>query len=1273
MKACSSVCLVLLFLVAGLLVYPGGATAQNDEGHQFLDGIGETAMIARYLFNGNTNDWSRNNYHAELVGKGATYTSDAMFGSVLSLPGGREGGAVQIPGKALIGVDTISVTGWVYLRSSQANQTFVDFGKSTQAHFYCTLTRRNAEKGFRPQITTSGWTGGQGPAAPNVETGKWIHLAIALDTTRKSMTIYRDGVRVGHAMEVSITPEDILDQDEAVKNLLYIGRGNYDGSQIDAQIHDVRIYSIALSDKQVKTIRNNALPDEVRVRQDLASIDLGELENRVSNLELPAEGATGSAINWHSDKPQFIAANGKVTRPLSTYSREQVKVTLTARAKINEIQNSRQFVVTVPRMPADDAVVALDKAALDPGDLSALTANIHLPERGKTGAYIRWQTSNENIISRSGKVTRPAPGSGNAEITLTAILTYGTVRDTRTFTATVIAMPTDTQMVNTDIAHIQLPALTNVTEYLDLPTTSVSGLSEIKWSSSNEAVLSSKGKVTRPLYEEGSKEVILTVTAVKGNAKASREFEVMVRRLPDKPILADVPDITSETVVGHLPHLPVRIPGKYRNGEQGPPVRVIWPSPVDNELVRKTGTFTITGTVPDTPFKPQAVVTVKEEPSNGGMIKQRDMEPFPLGSVVLNNDEIGRETQFMKNRDKFIQKLTETDPDNFLYNFRDAFGQEQPQGVEPLRGWDSQTTRLRGHASGHYLTAIAQAYASTSYDKKLQASFREKMDYLVDTLYDLSRKSGQPAKAGGEYIADPTKVPPGPGKNGYDSDLSKEGIRTDYWNWGKGFISAYPPDQFILLEQGATYGTRNDQVWAPYYTLHKILVGLLDCYEVGGNEKALTVAQDMGIWVYERLRILPRSTLISMWNRYIAGEYGGMNDVLARLYRLEGDERFLRCAQLFDNISFFFGDAEHTHGLAKNVDTIRGKHANQHIPQITGALETYKGTHDSQYYQVAENFWTMCRHCYMYNIGGVAGAKNPNNAECFTAQPDTLFTNGFSDGGQNETCATYNMLKLSRELFMFDHDGRYMDYYEQAMYNHILASVAEHNAGNTYHVPLNPGAQKHFSNANMTGFTCCNGTALESNTKLQDSIYFRSTDNRTLYVNLYVPSTLTWKAQDVVIRQRTSYPYADTTKLRINGGGDFDVKVRVPGWSKNGFFVRINDRDQDVKAVPGTYLTLSRSWQDGDTIELRVPFHFYLRRVMDQPNIASIFYGPVLLAAEENAPRTTWRRVTLNAADIGQSITGDPGTLRFKIDDVTLKPFYETYSRHSVYMDITLD
>jgi len=734
--------------------------------------------------------------------------------------------------------------------------------------------------------------------------------------------------------------------------------------------------------------------------------------------------------------------------------------------------------------------------------------------------------------------------------------------------------------------------------------------------------------------------------------------------------LERVPDVRVETVVGELPRLPYTIPAVYRNKAKGPDVRVVWPAPKDNSQVPAPGTYTVTGRVPGTPFQPKAAVTVRQA-AGAAAAPSRVVEPFALGQVALERDTKGRDTPFIRNRDKFIKGLAATDPDSFLYNFRDAFGQPQPAGVRQLEGWDDQTTRLRGHASGHYLSAIAQAYAGTTYDEAIRANFLRKMNYMIDTLYDLSQKSGRPAREGGPFVADPTAVPPGANREGYDSNLRAGAIRTDYWNWGVGFISAYPPDQFIMLEKGATYGTKDAQIWAPYYTLHKILAGLLDCYEVGGNEKALEIARGMGAWVYTRLGALPAETRTSMWSRYIAGEYGGSNEVMARLFRITGDRRFLECARLFDNTTVFFGNATHDHGLARNVDTIRGKHANQHIPQITGALETFRNTRELPYFLIARNFWDMVVNRYMYSIGGVAGARTPNNAECFTAEPDTLWENGFAAGGQNETCCTYNLLKLDRQLFMFEQTARYMDHYERGLYNHILASVAENDPGNTYHVPLNPGAQKRFGNADMSGFTCCNGTALESSTKLQDSIYFRSADNGALFVNLFVPSTLSWPERKLVISQQTDFPYSDTTRLVLKGSaGRLDVKVRVPRWATRGFFVRINGREQAVKAVPGTYLTLARTWRDNDTIELRMPFGFYLERLADQPGVASIFYGPVLLAADEASPRTDWRRVTLDSDDPGKSISGDPATLRFSVDGAALKPFFETYGRYSVYVHV---
>jgi DUF1680 family protein len=734
--------------------------------------------------------------------------------------------------------------------------------------------------------------------------------------------------------------------------------------------------------------------------------------------------------------------------------------------------------------------------------------------------------------------------------------------------------------------------------------------------------------------------------------------------------LKSVPDIQVETEVGNLPRLPRFVKGVYNKDIDGPEVRVIWPAPKDNSQVLTAGTYTVSGKVAGTNLQPKATVLVKE--AKAAATPNRTLESFKLDQVSLDMDDHNHNTKFIENRDKFITGLAKTNPDDFLYMFRNAFGQEQPKGAKPLGVWDSQETKLRGHATGHYLSAIAQAYASTDYDAVLKANFAAKMDYMVNTLYQLAQMSGQPKTAGGESVSDPTAVPTGSGKSNYDSDLSEGGIRTDYWNWGKGFISAYPPDQFIMLEKGAGYGGDKTKIWAPYYTLHKILAGLMDIYEVSGNKKALEIVKGMGDWVYARLSKVPTPTLISMWNKYIAGEFGGMNEAMARLSRLTHEHRYMEAARLFDNIKVFYGDAEHTHGLAKNVDLFRGLHANQHIPQIVGALEIYRDSEAPEYFHIADNFWNMTTNDYMYSIGGVAGARNPNNAECFISQPATIYENGFSADGQNETCATYNMLKLTSDLFLFEQRGELMDYYERGIYNHILASVAEDSPANTYHVPLNAGSVKQFSNDDMSGFTCCNGTALESSTKLQNSIYFKSADNKALYVNLFVPSTLKWTEKNIIVTQTTAFPKEDHTELTIKGSGEFDLHVRVPHWATKGFFVKINGKDEAVKAEPGNYLTISRKWKDGDKVELRMPFHFYLEPVMDQQNIASLFYGPVVLAAQENEPLKEWRKVTLNVKDISKSISGDPQKLEFNIDGIVYKPFYESYGRYSVYFDVTL-
>jgi hypothetical protein len=493
----------LLIAVFGIAFFGGPLQAPaQDSGDQILDGIGETDMIARYVFSGNLKDASRNNQHATLHGTKGAFVEDEQFGSVLSLPG-KSGGHVEIPSKMLTGVETISVTAWVHLGSATPGQRLFDFGQDKTTSFSVAPTDPNTEKSYRVCIAAPAAASGlgksveQGPTALRINTGQWVHLAVVLDAAGQTLSSYADGVRVGHTTGVKLNLKQIIDQENTDANHLYIGKSHFSTDpNLDSKVHDFRIYSIALTGKQVATIHRNAIPG-----------------GDASEPEDPAEN-----------------------------------------------------------QPTTDGSLA------------------------------------EDIITQ-----------------------------------------------------------------------------------------------------------------------------------PEALGLIEVPDISAEAVVGHLPRLPYMIDGIYRDGAKGPQVRVIWPSPNSNDQVLKTGVYTLVGQVVGTDFKPKAVVTVKQATSLP-TAPSRKLVAFPLGQVALNLDNRQQPTPFMKNRDKFILTLAETDPDRFLYMFRDAFGQPQPEGTRPLGVWDSQTTKLRGHASGHYLSAIAQAYASTTYDEKLRANFKGKMDYLIGTLYDLSQR-----------------------------------------------------------------------------------------------------------------------------------------------------------------------------------------------------------------------------------------------------------------------------------------------------------------------------------------------------------------------------------------------------------------------------------------------------------------------------------------------------------------------------------------------------
>jgi hypothetical protein len=650
---------------------------------------------------------------------------------------------------------------------------------------------------------------------------------------------------------------------------------------------------------------------------------------------------------------------------------------------------------------------------------------------------------------------------------------------------------------------------------------------------------------------------------------------------------------------------------------------------------------------------------------------ERLVESFPLTKVTLDRDAQGRDTPFIKNRDKFLRGLAVSNPDNFLFNFRETFGQAQPDGVKALGGWDSQTTKLRGHASGHYLSAIAQAYASTGYDPALQAEFLKKMNYLVDTLYDLSQKSGKPTKPGGPSNADPVAVPVGEGHQTYDSNFRAGQIRTDYWNWGTGFISAYPPDQFIMLEKGATYGGQDSQIWAPYYTLHKILAGLLDTYEVAGNKKALDIARGMGAWVNARLAALPDDTRIRMWSRYIAGEYGGMNEAMARLFRLTGDRKFLDTAKLFDNTNFFYGNAAHEGGLAKNVDTVRGRHANQHIPQITGALETYRNTKEMPYYQIATNFWEIVNDGYMYSIGAWPAPGIPNNAECFTGQPNSLWENGLATGGQNETCATVQPAEARSPAVHVRPDGE--------VHGPLRARALQPHPG----VRGGAGRGQHLSRAAQPG------RAQVVRQRQHERLHLLQRNGARKLHQAAGHDLLPQRRPSGAVRQSVHPVDAELGGAQGRRSADHRLPVRRHDEARHHGIgpvrrerarARLGDsrrggEDQrarrggegDAGVVSEAVTHLARQRHDRNEDAVHVP-----SRSLD----GSAERGQPLLrsgAARGRGGRRTHRLAPGRAGcgDISKSITGDPATLRFQIAGVPFKPFYETYGRHSVYVHVT--
>ena len=413
---------------------------------------------------------------------------------------------------------------------------------------------------------------------------------------------------------------------------------------------------------------------------------------------------------------------------------------------------------------------------------------------------------------------------------------------------------------------------------------------------------------------------------------------------------------------------------------------------------------------------------------------------------------------------------------------------------------------------------------------------------------------------------------------------------------GNGYLSAFPEEFIDRVVAGKP-------VWAPWYTLHKIHAGLLDAYTLCDNRQALEVAKKTADWIQARMDRLTDPQMQKM----LGNEHGGMNDVLAELAAVTGDPKYLALARRFNH-------REVLDPLSRREDKLTGLHANTQFPKILGAARQYELTGDPLMRTIATFFWDTVTKDRSYVTGGNSDREHftPKKELSKHLSPTTT-----------ETCNTYNMRKITRQIFCWEPKAEYADYDERALYNHILGSQNPETGMVCYYVPLKSG-QKAFSDP-VNSFWCCVGTGIESHAKYGDSIYFHDGANG-LYLNLFIASELNWRQQGVKIRQETKYPEQDNTRLVFTCDKPVELvlNVRHPAWATSGMQISINSKRQPIDSKPGSYARIARTWTTGDTLELTMPMQLHLEAMEDNPYRLAILYGPVVLCGEcksaENPP-----------------------------------------------------
>ena len=725
--------------------------------------------------------------------------------------------------------------------------------------------------------------------------------------------------------------------------------------------------------------------------------------------------------------------------------------------------------------------------------------------------------------------------------------------------------------------------------------------------------------------------------------------------------IVNVKDVSVKVPAGNAPRLPYQLWVNYADGK-GEYRQVKWTNTsLDIEQEQADASRHPAGSS----YEVRGFIVGDNTTSNGypvrahvNVVKQAEKpslhpvaQPLPLDKVQLTGDN-----RLTHNRDLDIDNLLSLDPQQQLYNYYDTYG--IPTTDCPVSdGWDSPTTKLKGHGTGHYLSAMAMAYASCQ-DKPKKALLLSRIALMLNEMRRCQEHTFVWSDSLGRYFEARDVAPEAELRDLKGSWKDFDRYKQDYRHYGYGYMNAIPPQHCALIEMYRPYNNE-DWVWAPYYTVHKQLAGLIDIASIiddkAISEKALLIARDMGLWVWNRLhyrtyvkkdgtqaeRRERPGNRYEMWNMYIAGEVGGMAESLARLSMMVADKeqraRLLEAATCFDSPAFF-------DPLARNIDAIRTRHANQHIPMITGALKCYEAGADTYYYHIAQNFWHTIQGRYRYAMGGVG------NGEMFRLPYTQMLSMANNpEPTLNETCCAYNLAKLTKDLNCFNpDDASYMDYYERLLYNQLVGSVNPNHYQVLYQYAVGLDASKPWGNETPQS-TCCGGTGAENHVKYQEAAYF--VNDNTLWVGLYLPTTAQWTQKGVTIMQECQWP-AEKSTIRFARdattnhtshlsvlNSQFSLKLRVPYWATEGFDVKLNGKSIATHYQPSSYVEIPlRKWSEKDVVEVIMPYNRHLDYTPDKLEVAggqtyspmwtaALMQGPLVMAATSVK---TWDEATIH-------------------------------------------